>query len=190
MTSAESTATDEAALLAATGAGDERAFIALYDRFSGPLYSFLVKMLRNEEDAEEILQSAFLQAWKKAASYDPQRCAPFTWLVLIARSKAIDRLRQRQRQSRIIEAAAAEEVASPAAGDGQGAHVFQNENAAAVGEALRQISAEQRQAIEMAFFKGMSQTEIADSLAEPLGTIKARIRRGLLRLRDYLGRRL
>jgi RNA polymerase sigma-70 factor, ECF subfamily len=190
MTSAESTASDEAALLAATGAGDERAFMALYDRFSGPLYSLVVKMLRNEEDAEEILQSAFLQAWRKAAAYDPERCAPFTWLVLIARSKAIDRLRQRQRQARVVEAAAADGLASPAGGEAADSAVIHHENAAAVGAALQQIPAEQRQAIEMAFFKGMSQTEIAESLAEPLGTIKARIRRGMLRLRDYLGRRL
>ena len=187
MSARESSPSEEATLLAAVGQGDEPAFLALYDRFSAPVYSLLLRILRREEDAEEVLQSAFLQVWKKAGTYDAARCAVFTWIVLIARSKAIDRLRQHRRQVRVVEEFSREEqAAEPAAED---AAVTHNENAVAVAAALRQIPAEQRQAIEMAFFQGMSQTEIAEALAEPLGTIKARIRRGMLRLRDYLVRR-
>jgi RNA polymerase sigma-70 factor (ECF subfamily) len=190
MTYRETSATGEPALLAAIGQGDESAFLALYERFSGPLYSLLFKMLQSREDADEILQAVFLQVWKKATTYDSTRCAVFTWLVHITRSRAIDRLRQRQRQARTLDAATQEADPTVVSDDGNGATIFQHENAAAVRAALERIPAEQREAIEMAFFKGMSQTEISEAIAAPLGTVKARIRRGLLRLRDSLARRL
>ncbi len=189
MTSRESSAPQDSALLAAVGAADETAFLQLYDRFSKPLYSLLLKMLQSVEDAEDALQSTFVQVWKKAETYDPNRCAVFTWLVLIARSKAIDRLRQRQRQSRNEEALLGE-TKSNGAEETEDATVQLHENAAAIRAALQQIPIEQREAIEMAFFKGLSQTEISEALKEPLGTVKARIRRGMLKLRDYLARRL
>jgi RNA polymerase sigma-70 factor, ECF subfamily len=189
--SRESSAADEAALLSTVATGDERAFLVLYERFSGPLFSLLIKMLQNQQDAEEVLQIVFLQVWKKAGTYDPQRCSVFTWLVLVGRSKAIDRIRQRQRHSRTVEEVTREEtVPAGSARDDGTSEVHQHDQHAAIRAALEQIPAEQRQAIEMAFFKGMSQTEIADNLAEPLGTVKARIRRGMLRLRDTLARRL
>ncbi len=190
MNSGGSHDSEHAALLAAVAKGDERAFLALYDRFSGPIYSLLLRMLHHAEDAEEVLQAAFLQVWKKAATYDPQRCAPFTWLVLIARSKAIDRLRQKRRQTRLIDEVTKESQETAEEFSSEDSTVWQKENAAAVKAALEKIPAEQRQAIELAFFEGLSQSEIAETLAEPLGTIKARIRRGMLRLRDYLVRSL
>lgn len=189
MTPRESTAAEDAELLSAVGNQDERAFAALYERFSTPLYSLLMKMLQNQEDAEEVLQSVFLQIWRKAATYDPERCAVFTWMVLIARSKGIDRIRQRSRQVRTTEALSREEHRTETA-DGADAEAVLNDNASAIASALKTIPAEQRQAIEMAFFRGMSQSEISEALAEPLGTVKARIRRGMVRLRDYLVRRL
>lgn len=186
----ETSPTEEAALIAAIGRSDERAFLAVYERFSAPLYSLVFKMLQSPEDAEEILQSVFIQVWKKAGTYDPGRCAVFTWLVHITRSRAIDRLRQRQRQARTLDAATQEADPAAVSDDGNAAAVLLHENAASVQAALAKIPAEQREAIELAFFKGMSQTEIAEVIAAPLGTVKARIRRGLMRLRDSLARRL
>ncbi len=191
MNSRESSATEDAALLSTVAAGDERAFLSLYERFSGPVFSLLLKMLQNQQDAEEVLQGAFLQVWKKAATYDPQRCSVFTWLVLIARSKAIDRMRQRQRHTRVVEEMTREGSATETdARDEGNPEVLQHDRQGAIRAALEHIPVEQRQAIELAFFKGMSQSEIAEHLAEPLGTVKARIRRGMLRLRDTLARRL
>lgn len=190
MTYREKPATEEAALLAAIGQGDEKAFLALYERFSTPLFSLLFKMLQSREDAEEILQTVFLQVWRKAGTYDPARCGVFTWLVHITRSRGIDRLRQRQRQTRTLEAATREEDPIPLSEDGSDLAVIQHENSVSVRAALEKIPSEQREAIELAFFKGMSQTEIAESLATPLGTVKARIRRGMLRLRESLVRRI
>lgn len=188
MTPRESSAAEDAALLARVAGGDEPAFLALYERFSAPLYSLLLKMLQNRQDAEDTLQTVFLQIWRKAGVYDPARCAAFTWLVLIARSKAFDRLRQRQRQTRTLDAASLEEQGAPLLDESPG--VLQHEDQAAIRAALAEIPAEQREALEMAYFKGLSQTEVAEALGEPLGTIKARIRRGMLRLRDHLTRRL
>jgi len=191
MISRKSSAAEDVALLSGVMVGDERAFLSLYERFSGPVFSLLMRMLQNQQDAEEVLQIAFLQIWKKAGTYDSQRCSVFTWLVLIARSKAIDRMRQRQRHMRTVEEVTREE-APPGEGvrDEGNSEVHQNDRHAVIRAALEHIPADQRQAIEMAFFGGMSQTEIAESLAEPLGTVKARIRRGMLRLRDTLARRL
>lgn len=146
-------------------------------------------MLYSPQDAEEVLQTAFVQVWKRAGTFQPGRCSLFTWLVMIARSRAIDRLRQQQRHVRLIALAEAEtpETAVPVAlaGDQE-----QQETRDAMKAALGTIPADQRQAIEMAFFQGLSQTEISDLLSEPLGTIKARIRRGLLRLREGMHRHL
>ena len=181
---------DDAALLASISRGDERAFLSLYERFSGPVYSLLMKMLQNQQDAEDVLQAVFLQVWKKADYYRADRCSVFTWLVLVARSKAIDRMRQRQRQHRTMEEASLEGALHDGRHDTTTGEAMQHESEAAVRGALERIPAEQREAIEMAFFKGMSQTEISECLSEPLGTVKARIRRGMLRLRGYLGCRL
>ncbi len=181
---------EDAALLSAISRGDEDAFLSLYERFSGPLYSLLMKMLQNSHDAEDVLQAVFLQVWKKAAYYQADRCSVFTWLVLVTRSKAIDRMRQRQRQSRTLEEATVEGAVHERVEDCADGSAMMRESQAEVRAALERIPAEQREAIEMAFFKGMSQTEISEALSEPLGTVKARIRRGMLKLRTYLVRRV
>ena len=97
---------EEAGWLARIALGDEAAFVLFYRRFSVPVFSMLIKMLGNQHDAEEVLQLSFLQIWKKAPTFDPERSAPFTWLVMIARNRALDRLRARDRQTRLEEAAA------------------------------------------------------------------------------------
>src|SRR5882757_4057874 len=98
----------DAQLLARVAAGDEAAFATLYDRFSPGLFSFVLRMIRDEKEAEDVLQEGFAHIWRRAATYDPARSSPFTWAVMILRNKAIDRLRVRQRLDRTIEKATVE----------------------------------------------------------------------------------
>ena len=128
-----------------------------------------------------------MQMWKKATTYDSDRSALFTWAVMISRNKAIDRLRSRQRRARAMDEAAFETSVAPAdSGDSADLLLGQSDERKKVRTALLEIPVAQRQAIELAFFGGMTQAEVSAKLSEPLGTIKARIRRGLLALRDVL----
>jgi RNA polymerase sigma-70 factor (ECF subfamily) len=176
----------DAQLLARIAAGDETAFGTFYDRFSPGLYSFVLKMTRDEREAEDVLQEGFAHIWRRAATYDAARSSPFTWAVMILRNKAIDRLRVRQRISRTIEKASTESSHIPEADNSAAGEAERRDEGTLVRSALTQIPAEQRQAVEMAFFSGLTHEQIADKLGAPLGTIKARIRRGLLKLREFL----
>ncbi len=145
-------------------------------------------ILHDQKESEDVLQEAFLQMWKRTASYDASRSSLFTWAVMISRHKAIDRLRSRQRQARL-----AEEVADQTDGAATSAPVDRADNVLArsdererVRAALAQLGDGQREAIELAFFAGLTQTQISEKLGTPLGTVKARIRRGLLALREVL----
>ena len=180
-------------LMARVAQGDQQAFGALYDRLSGPLYSLGLKMLGDAAEAEDALQETCLQIWRRAATYDAARSSVFTWAILLARSKIIDRLRARGRRSRIIVASTEDEGNPIAAAEASVAEnttdtIGRNEEAARVRSVVGKLPAEQRQAIEMAFFSELTHHEVAAQLQQPLGTIKARIRRGLLRVRDELRR--
>jgi len=176
----------EAQLLARIAAGDEAAFAALYDRFSRGLFSLVVKLLRDEKEAEDVLQEGFAHIWRRASTYDPSRSSAFTWSVMILRNKAIDRLRVRQRQQRTVDRVT-EEFAHHVDGvESTAMEVDSRDEGTRVRSALQQIPGEQKAAVELAFFGGLTHEQIAEKLGEPLGTIKARIRRGLLKLRDFL----
>ena len=180
-------------MIAQVAQGDQIAFGALYDRLSGPLYSLGFKMLGDAAEAEDALQEICLQIWRRAATYDSTRSSVFTWAILLARGKVIDRLRARGRRSRIVVASTEDEDNPIAAMEASVAEkttdtIGRNEEAARVRSVVGKLPAEQRQAIEMAFFSELTHHEIAAQLEQPLGTIKARIRRGLLRLRDELRR--
>lgn len=167
--------------------GDEAAFSNFYRRFAPGLFSMIYQVLQDQKESEDVLQEAFLQMWKKAASYDASRSSLFTWAVMISRNKAIDRLRSRQRRFRTIEAVTAEFAVVPAEAAGQADELLdQSEERGRVREALSKLPEGQREAINLAFFRGLTQTEISSQLNAPLGTVKARIRRGLLALRDVL----
>ena len=168
--------------------GDEAAFATFYDRFAPGLFSMIFAILHDNKEAEEVLQEAFLQMWKRSATYDASRSSLFTWAVMISRHKAIDRLRSRQRQARLAEAVAdePEETTAPAGVDQADELLARTDERDRVRTALTQIGAAQREAIDLAFFGGLTQTEISEKLGAPLGTVKARIRRGLLALRDIL----
>jgi RNA polymerase sigma-70 factor (ECF subfamily) len=176
----------DAQLLARIAAGDEAAFGKFYDRFSPGLYSFVLKMTRDEKEAEDVFQEGFAHVWRRATTYDPARSSPFTWAVMIFRNKAIDRLRVRQRMSRTIEKATTEFSHFPEADEAAAGEAERRDQGALVRSALTQIPAEQKQAVELAFFSGLTHEQIADQLGAPLGTVKARIRRGLLKLREFL----
>ena len=158
-------------------ARDAEAFALFYDRFAAKVYGLLLKLLRNRTDADDVLQETFLQVWKQADRFDPARSVPEGWLLMIARSRALDRLRKRPTTS----ATAIPEVpllVEPSAG-------LQREEAGrALHSGLAGLIAEQREPIRLAFFEGHTHEEIAAMLQLPLGTVKTRIRLGMIRLRD------
>ena len=177
--------------LARVASGDERALAELYDRLSRPLYSLAVRMLGDATEAQDALQDAFLQIWRRAATYDSDQCSVFGWATLLTRSKVIDRLRARGRRLRVVvsssdENDALERTAGASTAESAADTADRNEEALRVRSILKELPAEQREAIELAFFNDLSHHEIAARLAQPLGTIKARIRRGLLKLRERI----
>ncbi len=177
----------EAALLKKIGNGDKASLAELYERYSTVLYSVALRILNNQAEAEDLLQDVFVQIWDKAALYDSSRGKPLTWVMSMTRNKSIDRLRSLQRRHRLHDEAEQESKTQEQIQHIDGPdRVYASEDSKAVRQAVMQLSPEQRQAIEMAYFSGLTQTEIAERLKQPLGTIKARIRRGMLKLRDLL----
>jgi len=166
-------------------AGNREAVAELYDRFSSMLLALAYRVLGNSQDAEEILQEAFLQVWNQAARYDPKRSSVSTWLVLITRSRAIDRLRSRQVQMRTVTAAQQEKPASHTSPTGVG-DVLLHERQRRLGEEMSKLPPEQRQVLELAFYGGSTQSEIAEETGIPLGTVKTRTLLAMKKLRAAL----
>ncbi|MBL9126221.1 MAG: sigma-70 family RNA polymerase sigma factor [Verrucomicrobiales bacterium] len=179
-------AADDACLLAAIRQGDQVSLARLYDRRAGALFSMLVRMLNQDAEAEECLQDTFLRIWQRAETYDPARSAPFTWMVMIARGLALSRLRARGSALQARSAYESEVASLEIEHIDPAWHPPDSELNTACSRALRGLPDEQRRAVELAFFRGWTHAEIAEATGEPLGTIKARIRRGLLALRGFL----
>ena len=177
---------DEHRTLARMAAGDASALADLYDRHGRAVYSLACRILGDRTEAEDITQDVFSQAWRQAAQYDPRRATAVGWLLMMSRSRSIDRLRARRTRPQTM-AGDMPEAADPAAGAEAG--VIGAESAARVREALGALPESQRAAIELAYYGGLSHTDIAGRLSEPLGTIKTRIRTGLLSLRAALADR-
>jgi RNA polymerase sigma-70 factor, ECF subfamily len=176
-------------MIARVGRGDQSAFSAVYDRLSGPLYSLALKILGDASDAQDALQEVFVQIWSRAGTYDPEKSSVFSWAVLLTRSRAIDRLRARDRRLRFVVGSTADEARLAEATNASTAEsaadtANKKEEAAHVRSLLTNLPEDQRQAIELAFFGHRTHHEIAAQLGQPLGTVKARIRRGLLKLRE------
>ena len=180
---AEPAQENDVALLKAIAARDEVALAQLYDRYRAILFGLLMRILNNREEAEDVLQEVFLQVWRKAADFDESRGRPFTWLVTLARSRGIDRLRTLAARERVAEAGAREpsEEISDAATD-----AFKSEQRGLVSDALAKLPDEQKRPIMLAYFEGLTQSEIATNLGAPLGTVKTRMRTGMIRLRELL----
>jgi RNA polymerase sigma-70 factor (ECF subfamily) len=177
-------------LIAQAAGGDERAIATLYDRYGGVLYAVAYRIVGQRADAEEVVIEAFAQAWREAPRFESERGSVAGWLTMIARSRALDTVRARSRRDRLTASAAADRMGvSPAMGewraDPAGA-VDHAERRTKVREALEMLSPPQRQAIELAYFEGLSQSEIAERLQEPLGTVKTRVRLAMQKLRESL----
>jgi RNA polymerase sigma-70 factor (ECF subfamily) len=172
-------------LLGKIAGGDRAAFAEFYDLHSTLMFSVACGILHDIAEAEDVLQDAFVQIWEKAAQYDPALGKPSSWAVTLVRNKAIDRIRASQRRVHLAEDVVLENALKGVDGTFNET-VFGHEKATMVHSAILDLPADQRRAIELAYFSGLTQHEIAEKLKEPLGTIKARIRRGLLKLRDQL----
>jgi len=173
-------------LVARMAQGDGDALAALYDRHAGPVYSLAVRILRDTRDAEDIVQDVFTQAWRQASRYTSTRGAVVAWLLTLARSRAIDRLRARRVRP---EGASNDAAAIPLidASPPIEHQLLSAEQVARVRAALDDLPLLQRVAIELAFFEGLSHVQIADRLEQPLGTVKTRIRLAMGKLREMLG---
>jgi RNA polymerase sigma-70 factor (ECF subfamily) len=167
---------DDAALIARLRAGDENAMADLYDRYSGVVYGVALRVLRDTTAAEDLLQEVFLQLWRRPQSFNADRGRLAPWLAVIARNRAIDMLRKRPPEDDISELPIATAVDLE---DAAVARLAVDK----VRGVLAGLPQEQRKALEMAFFEGMTHTEIAAKTGEPLGTVKTRIRSALLAVR-------
>lgn len=178
---------DDSTLLRRVAGGDREAFAHLYDRHSPQVFGLLVRMIRRRAEAEEMLQEVFLQVWRNAGSYRPEGSTPRGWILMLARSRAIDRLRSSgARERREAAAVEGEPPAAPALEPTGPERLEERERRERVAGALAALPPEQRRAIECAFFEGLSHREAAERLAEPLGTVKSRILLGMRKLREVL----
>jgi len=173
--------------LSRSAAGDRDAFAALYDATCSLVYSLVMRILGNQADAEEVTLDVYWQAWRDARRFDSARGGAGSWLVTIARSRALDRHRSHEsRQKRECGPVEAEHASADPSPEALSA---MSQDRRVVFEALASLSPEQRQVIELAYFEGMSQAEVADYLGIPLGTVKTRVRSGMIRLREIMGER-
>lgn len=183
---------DDLTLVARMGTGDESALAAFFDRWHEVVTAMVARVLRDADDADDVVEQAFWQVWRQAPRYEAGRGTVQTWLLTIARTRALDRLRTtRRRREEPLEddAASADPLAAgtdtPAADDpALGAE--HSERMALVRTALQQLPAEQRSALELAYYGGLSQSEIAEHTGQPLGTVKTRVRMALQKLRQAL----
>ena len=177
---------ETSALIARIAAGDRDAFSRFYDLLAPTAFGLIRRVLRDPEAAADVLQEVFWQVWREAPQYDPKRGSPEAWLVMRAKTRAIDRLRSIRRRDRTFVAPVDESVARSSEEPAENPAVVA-EDRSLIQTALAQLPEPQRRVIEMAFFEGLTQSEIAIRLREPLGTVKTRARLGLDRLRGVLG---
>ena len=177
---------EDAALIRRMVDADETALGALYDRWVRSLYSLVLHLLRDPDEAEDVVEETFWQAWRKAGSYEPSKGAVSTWLLTIGRRKALDRLRarKRNREDTINGESTFDDLPSRSpdpANEAEGSELRENIRAA-----LQELPPEQREVLELGYFSGLSQAEIADATGQPLGTIKTRMRLAMQKLRGPL----
>ena len=163
--------------------GDSKALEELFDRYAPLLYPMVLRILRSPSDAEDTLQEVWLQVWKRVATFDASRGTVAAWLVMLARSRALDRLRSLGSRRSAETRAEAEPRTPPADASVSASRRQLSER---VASALARLTPEQRQVIEIAYFEGLSQTEIAKRMDAPLGTVKSWTRQGLTRLRELV----
>jgi RNA polymerase sigma-70 factor, ECF subfamily len=164
---------------------DRDAFSQLYDRFSTLVFTLALRMLRVRSDAEDLLQEVFVQVWRQARGYSAARGSPEAWIINIARSRAIDKIRSIRRMEKNF--VLTDDPARAESGENVESSAAESEAKLTMNSALANLPEAQRKVLELAYFDGLTQTEIAERLAEPLGTVKTRMRSGIQRLREMLG---
>jgi len=169
-------------LIKAVVNGDRLAFERLYRLTSPHLFAVALRTLGNRAWAEDVLQECFITVWHNAASFNSALSSPLTWMTHIVRNRAIDRLRSGARRQGRVEEPVSEDLASPTPG------TESEDRADRLDRCLKQLSSEQRQSISLAYYQGMSHSDIADWLQQPVGSVKSWIRRGLAHLRECVGR--
>jgi RNA polymerase sigma-70 factor (ECF subfamily) len=165
--------------------GDHSALAKAYDQMGPIVFSLAVRMLRDRPAAEDVTQDIFVQVWRQAANYDTTRGSPEAWMMMIARTRILDRLRSRS-AGIVLKPVGDNLPDSPDGEDWPDDLAISREDAVNVRQALAELPHDQRHAIEMAFFDGLTHVEISEKLKVPLGTIKTRIRLGLIKIRDSL----
>ena len=183
--------TPDSALVAQAAGGDERALGELYDRYGGMAYSLACAIVGEPADAEEVVADAFAQVWRSAGGFDPARGSVGAWVATITRTRGLDLVRSRKRRARVLEEAAVvtdegETLVIPSTPESSDRGAELAETSTIVRRSLAELPAAQRRVIELAYFGGLSQSEIAAQLAEPLGTVKTRMRAGMEKLRQAL----
>jgi RNA polymerase sigma-70 factor (ECF subfamily) len=173
------------ALLQQMVRGDGEAFRRFYDRYASLVYAFAIRLLGSRSDAEDLLQEVFLQVWRQAQSYSPERGSPEAWLITMTRSRAIDKLRSLRRRD--ISPLSPDQPPGLERGTPVEPPTQASEAKLTVQGVLTKLPEAERTVLELAYFDGLTQSEIAARLGEPLGTVKTRIRAGLERLRGFLG---
>jgi RNA polymerase sigma-70 factor, ECF subfamily len=182
--SQESRQADQASL-ARVARGDQLAFAELYDRHARLVFSLALRILQERADAEDVVQEVFAQVWAQAGRYDASRGAVAAWMLMLTRSRAIDRLRARRtRPETAAESETVENVADVSAT--QDSELLSAEQVGRLQRALKDLPEAQRTALELAYYEGLTHAEVAQRLAEPLGTVKTRIRQAVIRLREAL----
>jgi RNA polymerase sigma-70 factor (ECF subfamily) len=175
---------EDVRLIKKMAAGDSAALGSFYDRWSATVYSIAIAVVRSSQDAEEVVDDCFWQAWNQASRFDPGRGEVRSWILNIARSRALDKLKAaRRRREDDLDAAPTELLATATSIE---AKIDEEKRAGDVASALRVLPDAQRQAVEMVYYGGLSQTEIAESTGAALGTVKTRIRLGMQKLREVL----
>ena len=179
---------DDTDLLARIVQNDADALDLLYERHSRVVYSLALRMLRSAELAEDVVQETFWRVWRRSATFEGRRGSVASWILGIAHNLSVDELRRQRARPSLVRDTPGEPILSAIvdAGADVGDLALLNERRRQILKALEQIPADQRLAIEMAYFGGLSQSEIAERLQSPIGTVKTRIRNGLRRLRDVL----
>jgi RNA polymerase sigma-70 factor, ECF subfamily len=170
---------------------DSASFQTFYRKYSGLVFTAIANVLNDHHDAEDVMQEVLVQIWNKAHLYEPRKGKPLTWITTMARNRAIDKIRSKQRRSRLNDDFESESrTEQPEFEESSADQCEVLERNRIVRSAVAKLTDDQKEAIELAYFSGLTQAEVADKLNEPLGTVKARIRRGVTRLEALVKPRL
>lgn len=180
-------ATEDDALVQRMATGDEQALGALYDRWVDVVHAVVARVLRTADDVDDVVEETFWQAWRQAERFDPARGSVQTWLLTIARSRSLDRIRTLRRRGEEPLEGDDGYVIEPMAPSNPGLDVEASERRRIVATALAALPPEQREALELGYYGGLSQSEIAERTGQPLGTVKTRMRLAMQKLRSQLG---